>query len=123
MDTPGGTWALPLMTFQPVSLPGSLPGNTSSPALVLAGEYMRFTDSSCADVRQVSASPALQSSVAGSNLQVRGSLSRPSFTPSLASQASVTALLSKANFAAGTAPAGSFKTGMATPRSQVCRCV
>src|SRR5437870_3422323 len=107
------------MAFQPVSLPGSLPGNTSSPLLVLAGAYMRFTASSCGAVRQLSASPALHNNVEGSNLHWRGSFRRPSFTPSLASQAAITALFSEVAFAAETTADGSFRTGTATPRSQV----
>src|SRR5947208_1531697 len=111
------------MTFHPVSLPGSLPGKTSSPDLVLAAAYMRLTDSSCGAVRQLSLSPALHIRVAGSNLQVRGSLSRVSFTPSLESQAAMTALFNVASFAAETAAAGLFRTGTATLKSQAWRWV
>src|SRR5438876_5560019 len=113
-ETPGGAGFWPvagLMTFHPVSLPGSLPGKTISPALVFAGEYIRFTDSSCGAVRQLSPSPALQSNAAGSNLHVRGSFNRLSFTPSFASQAPTTALFNAASFAADTALDGSLSTG------------
>src|SRR5690242_19926035 len=87
-ETPGGTGLGlldGLMTFQPVSLPYSLPGNTISPDEVFAAAYIRLTDASCLSVRQLASSPALHRSCAGSNLQVRGSFSSPSFTLSLPS--------------------------------------
>src|SRR5205823_374662 len=121
-DTPGGV-VLGEITVHPVSLPGSLPGNTTSPLLVLAGVYIRVTDSSCAGVRQPSPSAPLHRSVAGSKRHDRGSLINPSLTPSRASHASSAALFSRASFAAGTALAGSLSAGIATLRSHAWRCV
>src|SRR4030095_6911809 len=114
-ETPCGAWADGLITFHPVSLPGSFPGKTNSPVLVLAAAYIRFTVSSCGAVRQLSESPALHRSVAGSNLHVRGSFNRPSLTLSFESHAPMTALFSVSSFAAETALDESFSTGTATP--------
>src|SRR5262245_56536913 len=87
------------IAVQVVSLPSSLPGKTYCPAFVFAGAYMRFTDSIWGAVRHLSDGTPLHSKTAGSNLHIRGSLSRPSLTPSLASHASMTALFSSVAFA------------------------
>src|SRR6185369_15833343 len=76
----GGALSRPITTSQSASLPYSFPGKTISPDFVFAAEYMRFTVSICGAVKQLSESPALQSNVAGSNLQVRGSFRMLSFT-------------------------------------------
>src|SRR5262249_34995288 len=119
-DTPAGAWP-PLMAFQPVSLPGSFPGNTISPAFVFAAAYILLTDSNCGAVRQLSESPALHSNVDGSNLHVRGSSSKPSLTPSFASHAPITALFKAANFDAETTLDGSLSAGTATLKSHACK--
>src|SRR5262245_55648903 len=111
------------IAVQVASLPGSLPGNTIVPLDVLAGAYIRFTDSIWGAVRQLSESPALHSKVEGSNLHMRGSLRMPSLTPSFASHAWITALLSSMPLALETALAEFFKTGTDTLKSHVCKCV
>src|SRR5678815_3300984 len=107
----------------PSSAPGTLPGNTTCPDLVFAGEYARFIALTCDPVRQFSASPALHWSDATSNVHFIGSLSTPSATPSFASHALIMALLTRASFAGGTALAVSFNTGTDVARSQLWRCV
>src|SRR5947208_4570367 len=106
-----GAAGWPRNAHQPVSLPGSLPGNTVSPLFVFVVAYARLTASSCGCVRQLGASTPLHSSAAGSNLHARGLLMRPSFTPSCASHALTAASLSMLSLAAGTAAAGLFTTG------------
>src|SRR4029079_18512292 len=122
-DTQQCRCGLPTTPPPPVSLPGSLPGKTSSPLAVFAAEYARLAAATCGAVRQSSVSPALHCSFATSNEQVRGSLMRPSVTPSRASHAFRAARLIIASFVAGIAALESFTTGTATDRSHACRWV
>ena len=121
-EAPGSSWEI---AVQLVSLPGSLPGKISVPSLLLAGEYISFTDSSSAAVRQSSLlSPDLQAALAGSNMHLRGSLSRPSLTPSAASQALHHGLIQRGQLGrADEMPIAPCAPPSASIMSQACRWV
>src|SRR5688500_13052866 len=87
---------------QPVSNPGEPAGYTTAPAFVLTDAYTLRAACSWAAVRQSGPSPALQASAAGLNVQLRGLLTMPSFTPSFSSHAFTTALANNVTFSRGT---------------------
>jgi hypothetical protein len=77
---------------QSSSVPGSIPGKISAPVRGLIAGLMTFlAASTCGAVRHASPSPFLHSSTVGSKWQRVGSSIRPSFSPSIASQALSTA--------------------------------
>src|SRR5215469_4590457 len=80
----------------PASPPNGIPGRICSPLEFTAPAWIFLSAANCAALRQPlesAVSPCLQSRVVGSNAHLGGSLSRPSLTPSCASQAASTAAL------------------------------
>src|SRR5580692_3918214 len=100
---PVGTVRSPVYCSSP---PGSKPVQIVSPLLVLMSAYSILTVSTCAEVRQVSASPALHKSDSGLKWHFFGSPIKPSFTPSSESQAASTALCSVSTLACDSTPWG-----------------
>src|SRR6476646_3419360 len=71
----------------PDSPPGTNPGKIFCPFAVITPLYSFFSVAIWGDVRHESLSASRQSSTAGSNAHVVGSVTTPSLTPSFASQA------------------------------------